>query len=247
MASEVRVGQYSIIKELGAGNFGSAYVCYRQNDNSIQYVMKQINLKKLNEYEMKSAIQEAELLRKLSSPCIVKYIDSFVVDDILSIIMEHCDGGDLESLIKARKDSKQLFHEKEIKNVLCQITIALLHCHEQNIVHRDIKTSNVFLCKNGRVKIGDFGISKQMQDTNSMAQTQIGTPYYLSPEICKGEAYNNKSDIWALGCIAYEMMNLHKPFDEHGIIKLVLSITNSKFEPISPSFVFYLFAKSIPI
>lgn len=232
-----KIGDYSIIKTLGSGNFGKAYVCKGRDCDSGTYVLKQIDLNGLDEHDTKAAIMEAELLRDLSSPCIVKYIDSFVSDDKkLSIVMEYCDGGDLATLIKTRRKSHHLFHENEIKNVLCQIAIALSHCHERNIFHRDIKTDNVFLCKNGRVKLGDFGVSKQMQDSDSLAQTAIGTPYYLSPEICKGEPYDSKSDIWALGCIMYEMMNFQRPFQAENIVKLALNITSAKFPPLSPKY-----------
>lgn len=226
-----------IIKALGQGQFGKAYICHHEDEEETQtHVLKQMDLNLLNEHDMKAAILEAELLRKLSSPCIVKYIDSFVIENKLSIVMEHCDGGDLETLIEMRKKNNQLFQEGEIKNVLCQIAIALEYCHDRNIFHRDIKTQNIFLCKNGRVKLGDFGVSKQMNDSNMMAQTQTGTPYYLSPEICNGEGYGSKSDIWALGIIVYEMMNFHLPFNERGLGRLVRSITNSNFEPLSPKY-----------
>merc|ERR1711971_208246 len=108
--------------------------------------------------------------------------------------------------------------------------------HDRNIFHRDIKTQNIFLCKNGRVKLGDFGVSKQMDDANMMAQTQTGTPYYLSPELCNGEGYGSKSDIWALGIIVYEMINFHLPFNERGLGRLMKSITKSNFEPLSPKY-----------
>jgi NIMA (never in mitosis gene a)-related kinase len=85
--------------------------------------------------------------------------------------------------------------------------------HSKNILHRDLKLSNIFLCSNGDIKIGDFGISKILTGTEQFAETMVGTPYYLSPEICKKNQYREKSDIWSLGCVLYELMNMKHAFE----------------------------------
>ena len=84
--------------------------------------------------------------------------------------------------------------------------MALLFLHKQKILHRDLKTQNIFL-KGDRLKLGDFGIAKVLDDTKDFANTCIGTPYYMSPELFKNEPYSYKSDVWAFGCIIYEMCN----------------------------------------
>lgn len=80
-----------------------------------------------------------------------------------------------------------------------QICLALKHVHDHNILHRDLKSQNIFLTQKGIVKLGDFGIAKVLDATEGQAQTQIGTPYYLSPEICESKPYGRKSDVWSLG------------------------------------------------
>ena len=116
-----------------------------------------------------------------------------------------------------------------------QIALALKHVHERKILHRDLKTQNIFLTSKGEVKMGDFGISRVLQDTYDCAQTAIGTPYYLSPEICQEKPYNQKSDIWSLGCILYEMLTLRHAFDASSMKGLVLKILRGNYPPV-PNF-----------
>ena len=98
--------------------------------------------------------------------------------------------------------------EDELLNQFTQICLAMKHCHDKKILHRDLKSQNIFLTKKGIVKLGDFGIARVLSNTRSKAKTVVGTPYYLSPEIIKSEAYSFKSDIWSLGVLLYEMAAL---------------------------------------
>ncbi|CAM9440914.1 unnamed protein product [Chrysoparadoxa australica] len=118
--------------------------------------------------------------------------------------MDYADGGDLGQAVSSRAKKNQHFSEGDVMRIFVQICLAIRHVHHRKIVHRDIKSQNVFLTKNGVVKLGDFGIAKVLDSTQGMAQTQIGTPYYLSPEICQDKPYGRKSDIWALGVLLYE-------------------------------------------
>lgn len=120
------------------------------------------------------------------------------------------------------------FQEEEILDVFCQVTMALQAVHQHRILHRDIKSHNVFLMKNMQVKLGDFGVSRVLSSTKSRAATIIGTPYYYSPEMCKGETYDTKSDIWSLGVLLYEMCALEYPFKGKNYSKLIEQITSGK-------------------
>jgi len=100
----------------------------------------------------------------------------------------------------------------------------LQYIHHKRILHRDIKTSNIFLTSNGTVKIGDFGISKVLENTLDQASTVVGTPYYMSPEVCENKPYTFKSDVWALGCVLYELCTLKHAFDANNLLGLIFKI-----------------------
>lgn len=85
--------------------------------------------------------------------------------------------------------------------------------HGHNILHRDLKTLNIFLTKENKVKIGDLGVAKILESLENFATSKVGTPYYLSPEVCEDRPYNDRSDIWSLGCILYEICALKHPFE----------------------------------
>lgn len=124
------------------------------------------------------------------------------------------------------------FRESQILDWFVQICLALKYVHDRKILHRDLKTQNIFLTSKGEIKIGDFGIARVLQSTYDYAQTAIGTPYYLSPEICQEKPYNQKSDIWSLGCILYEIITLKHAFDATSMKALVFKILRGSYPEI---------------
>jgi NIMA (never in mitosis gene a)-related kinase len=146
--------------------------------------------------------------------------------------MDYADGGDLYALIGSHKSRKVLMDEKQVISIFSQICLAIRHVHSKRILHRDLKTQNVFLTKQRKVQLGDFGISRVLQNTYDCAKTAIGTPYYLSPEICQEKPYNHKSDVWSLGCILYEMLSLNHAFDARSMKGLILKIMRGTYPPI---------------
>jgi NIMA (never in mitosis gene a)-related kinase len=109
--------------------------------------------------------------------------------------------------------------------------------HDRKILHRDLKSQNIFLTGRQKlIKLGDFGIARVLKHTHENARTAIGTPYYLSPEICEGKAYNNKSDMWSLGIVLYEMCTLKCPFDASNLNGLVLKIIRGVYAPLPGQF-----------
>jgi NIMA (never in mitosis gene a)-related kinase len=224
------IKDYIIKETLGKGSYGIVYKVEKKNTNNI-YVIKQISLHGLSNKEKDEVNQEAEILRKINSDFVVKYYTSFKDKDKINIVMEYCDGGDLNDFIKEKKEIGKLLEEDLVWEIFIKITIGLSDIHKMKILHRDLKTLNIFLKKNMEIKIGDLGVAKILLK-NSFAKTVIGTPYYLSPEICQEKPYNDKSDVWALGCILYELCTFNHPFDARSQGALILKILNNKPEPI---------------
>nr|XP_036233280.1 serine/threonine-protein kinase Nek8 isoform X1 [Bactrocera oleae] len=215
------LSNYEKIRVVGQGSFGVA-ILYRRKFDNHHIVFKQINLADLTPSERDLAMNEVEVFSKLHHPNIISYLGSFIRDNTLLIEMEYADRGTLAQVIADRL-MKDYFPERYIVAVFEQISSAINYMHSENILHRDLKTANVFLNKRGIVKIGDFGISKIM-NTKVLAQTVLGTPYYFSPEMCEGKEYDHKSDIWALGCILGEMCCLKKSFAASNLSQLVSKI-----------------------
>ncbi len=124
------------------------------------------------------------------------------------------------------------FPEAQILDWLTQVALALRHCHERRILHRDLKAQNVFLTSKNVVKLGDFGIARVLAGTMDKAKTIVGTPYYLSPEIIQNRPYGLESDIWSLGVMLYEMCALKPPFDANSLSGLALKIVHGTYPQI---------------
>ena len=147
--------------------------------------------------------------------------------------MDYADGGDLQKKIKeAKENGMSYLTEDQILNWFTQICLAMKHCHDRKILHRDLKSGNIFLTSNGIVKLGDFGIAKVLSNTVEKAVTIVGTPYYLSPEIINNKPYSFKSDLWSLGVLLYEMCALKPPFNGANIHMLAMQIVRGQFQSL---------------
>ncbi|XP_075840634.1 serine/threonine-protein kinase Nek5 isoform X2 [Microtus pennsylvanicus] len=222
--------KFDLIKIIGEGTYGKVYLA-KHKTGSDQCVIKETDFTK----EKEASKKEVVLLAQMRHPNIVTFFGSFQENNRLFIVMEYCDGGDLMQRIQRQRGV--LFSEDQILCWFVQISLGLKHIHDRKILHRDIKSQNIFLSKNGMVaKLGDFGTARALNNSMELAQTCAGTPYYLSPEICQNRPYNNKTDIWSLGCVLYELCTLKHPFESNNLHHLVLKICQGRVTPISPHF-----------
>ena len=202
--------QYATVRKLGAGTYGSVFLC-RSKATGRQCVMKRMQLSTLNSKERRSALQEANLLKQLDHPNVVGYVDMYATRSKLFIYMQYCDGGDLEQRLAAEKRKGSHVSEAQALDWFVQMSLALQYLHSRRVLHRDLKTANVFLTRANIVKLGDLGVARVLSATAELAKTFVGTPYYLSPELLQSQPYGPEADIWALGIIFYEIVTLDHP------------------------------------
>lgn len=232
--------KYDEIKCIGRGSYGTAHLVVLRG-TSEKYVVKKIPTQLLTEKEKAQSFYEVELLAKLKHPNVVEYRENFVQDNVIHIVMAYCDGGDLAEKIRERvnllekipldnADARQraYFDIGQILDWFVQMAMAIKYLHQQRILHRDLKTSNIFLTTENVIKLGDFGIAKTLDSTLDQAKTVVGTPYYMSPEVCENKPYSYSSDVWSLGCVLYEMCALKHAFDAPNIISLIFTIVRKE-------------------
>ncbi|NP_001339953.1 serine/threonine-protein kinase Nek11 isoform 8 [Homo sapiens] len=216
--------RYVLQQKLGSGSFGTVYLVSDKKAKRGEElkVLKEISVGELNPNETVQANLEAQLLSKLDHPAIVKFHASFVEQDNFCIITEYCEGRDLDDKIQEYKQAGKIFPENQIIEWFIQLLLGVDYMHERRILHRDLKSKNVFL-KNNLLKI-DFGVSRLLMGSCDLATTLTGTPHYMSPEALKHQGYDTKSDIWSLACILYEMCCMNHAFAGSNFLSIVLKI-----------------------
>ncbi len=230
-----RIKFYKRIKRIGKGSYG--VVDLVKGRDSKLYVMKIVQNsgpKKTKGGHIQEALKEVEMLSTLDHPNIVDFKEHFVEGKYLCIVMDYCESGDLKARIKRALARGKFFKEATIMDWFVQMALALHYMHSRHIMHRDIKPQNVFLTQSNKiVKLGDFGVTRELNATLALAQTQVGTPYYMSPELAHNKPYTMKSDVWALGCVLCEMSTLRVPFDAKNFPELAIKIQKNKPRALS--------------
>lgn len=234
-AGRVFANRYCMEKKLGSGSFGTVYLVQDTRSKDERKVLKEIFVGELAPDETVDAMREAKLLSTLDHVHIVKFHDSFVDKESFCIITEYCEGGDLDDKIKAWKKAGRMFDESLILTWFIQLVLAVKFMHGKKILHRDLKTRNIFLKRNV-IKLGDFGISRILMGTSDMATTFTGTPYYMSPEVLKHEGYKYKSDIWSMGVVLYELCNLQHAFQGESLMGVMYKIVEGNPPKLSEKY-----------
>lgn len=207
------------------------------------YVVKVIDTSRLEKDGALEALNEIDLLRTIDSHFIVGYYDSFIVDTQINIVMEYCQNHDLHGLIK--KQNGKPMAENFIWKVFIHICLGIYYLHSRDIIHRDLKSLNIFLTKDKSAKVGDLGASRRLDKHGNIIEwmsdeiegdtqqnqppTRVGTPLYLAPELWQDKPCSKKSDIWALGIILYEMCALRTPFIAEDLDGLKDKIQREKY------------------
>ncbi|KAG0274236.1 G2-specific serine/threonine protein kinase, partial [Linnemannia exigua] len=218
---------YESLESIGSGSFGLIRKVRRKADGVI-LARKEIDYRKMTTKEKEQLVAEVNILKDLKHPNIVQFLERVIDREhcFIYILMEYCEGGDLASVIKRHREKQTRVPEEFVWNIMVQLILALHECHHgtttneethqvtpRPILHRDLKPDNVFLDGKHNVKLGDFGLSRSLTNPQkAFAQTYVGTPFYMSPELISEFTYDAKSDIWSLGCVIYELCALEPPF-----------------------------------
>ena len=226
---------FEIIEKLGDGAYSVVYKVKRKEDSNI-YALKKVKLKGLSDKEKQNALNEVRILASVKSPFVISYKEAFIEEETetLCIVMEYADKGDLYQKIVHLKKIGCLIDEIDAWKIFIQMTRGLKSLHDLKILHRDLKSANIFLFSDGTAKIGDLNVSKVAR--KGLGYTQTGTPYYASPEVWDEKPYDNKSDIWSLGCVTYEMLTLHPPFRAKDMEQLYNTVIKGQYKKIGDKY-----------
>ncbi|RLN87666.1 hypothetical protein BBJ28_00016875 [Nothophytophthora sp. Chile5] len=236
------------VKLLGEGSFGCVFLMREKKRGGKLVCVKQIrrehnasNPSCLPTGHVKSHSVEVELMKKLRHPNLIRLLHSFVTPAPhrqQHIVMEYCSGGDLRAYLRRNQTANepnrknQRLSEDKVWCWFVQLALGLHHMHQQRVLHRDVKTANVFLSNIGFLVLGDLGIARTLVN-GDMAATVIGTPLYMAPEVLDGKDYSFSSDVWALGCVLYELCTGKSPFVGTNMPHLMNKICHGSYAPIA--------------
>ena len=217
--------RYKVLKKLGDGSQGVAYLA---NDTISS---RTVVVKKLPSGSRSS--EEMRLGKHIKHPNIIECFDAFEEADFVYLAMNYAEGGDLETFLDCLRESNEVPPLPVSLRWFTQIATACLHCHGCQLIHRDVKPSNVFLSKDLKTAyLGDFGVAKQLGASKTSTSTFVGSPVWLAPEVVSGQAYDAHSDGWGLGCVLYELVTGKSPFDATNFAALVMRICSGEYDTL---------------
>ena len=205
-SGEKKIETYIKGEKIGKGGFSTCYKLYNVQDKKI-YAAKEIIKDKSSYDRIKNEIDIYEYLKHDN---IVNQKEHFIYNDTQYLIFEFCENRDLSHLIDKRKKLKEI----EVQYYITQLIQALIHLHDRNIVHRDLKLGNIFLTGKMELKLGDFGLAKKLSFRDEKISEMVGTPAYMAPEILENKGYSLEVDIWSLGVIMYYLIIGKLPFNK---------------------------------
>lgn len=222
-------GRYELQEVIGVGGMAVVYKAYDNIDDRTVAV-KILKDEFLASEEFRRRFKnESKAIAVLSHPNIVKVYDVSYGDKLQYIVMEYVEGITLKEYI----EQQGVISWKETVHFTTQILRALQHAHDKGIVHRDIKPQNIMLLENGTIKVTDFGIARfSRSETRTMTDTAIGSVHYISPEQARGDITDDKSDIYSVGVVMYEMLTGQLPFQSDNSVSV--AIMQLQTDPVKP-------------
>lgn len=210
---------YKLLKKLGAGGFSKVYLSrHRKNDNL--YAIKIINrIDKKNRDITKTILREIEIMNNIKHTNIVRLYEYFISDKKIYLVMEYVNGKDLTKYF-----DRELPPERIARVLIRQIVHAIKYCHDNKIIHRDIKCQNILIDKDLQIKLTDFGLSTYRRNTNRKLYGVVGTIRFSCPELLERKGYDEKADIWSLGIVIYYLLTGKYPFNTRKIDELLKNI-----------------------
>ena len=226
-----KLEDFQVVRPLGKGNFGAVYLVTSKLTNKL-YAMKEIQTSKYKSQEEVNQVEkEIKLLENLRHPHVITYFNSFKQNGNIYIVIEYINGGSLEDLLIKNIKQQKKIDEKTLWDLLIQSLSGLLYLHEKRkIIHRDIKPDNLLLDSEGHLKISDFGVSAiksdEVDDLLKCHGTVAGPIQFMAPEMCLGDAYDFKSDIYMLGLTFWFMASNNLPERKLSLGPLIIPIKN---------------------
>eukprot|EP00164_Ancoracysta_twista_P005363 GFYU01007336.1.p1 GENE.GFYU01007336.1~~GFYU01007336.1.p1 ORF type:complete len:578 (-),score=81.82 GFYU01007336.1:129-1862(-) len=218
---------YDILGELGRGQNATAYKVKSKNDKAY-YVLKRVELVGLNPAEKKLAVNEVSVLAQLRHPNIIRLYEHFFDQEALCLIFEFAAGGTLQQMIHEHQVTQQAINKNLQWRLCMELCQAAQYLHSADIIHRDITPSNVFISSDHHVKLGDLG-SACIAATR-ITDDFVGTPLYFAPEVLHKQPYDKGVDVWAIGCVMYNVVTLSAPFEAENIFGLMFEVGNKEIE-----------------
>jgi len=222
------MNKYEIVKVIGTGSYGKVFEV-KSKITGETLALKKIHFMEHRRKDNNYLLTELKILAYNKSNYLLNSHDTFIDGYDICIVTKLSEKGDLKRFIDKMRRKNTNIKESLIWNFLIQLCLGVHYLHSYNIIHRDLKTANIFINKDLSLIIGDFGVSKILKPHYSCTDTQIGTPYYISPEIVKGKKYNKKIDVWSIGCILCEMMTREYAFKSNNIHALNYKIVNGSY------------------
>ena len=220
-SAKTRIEDFSVFAEIGYGKFGKVYLASPKKDPTFVCTIKQINFKKDKKYaHIIYTMNEIKSLHALRSEYVISLFDFFYQDESAYIVTECGYDGDLYDYLKDQE--QKCFPEEKAIEILYKMIKAVKHCHDNGVIHRDIKLEN-FVRQGDKIKLLDFGWSTEFTK-GELFETLAGTLDYLSTELITGRRYTEKVDIWCLGVMLYELIEGKTPFENEDMITTKLNI-----------------------